>query len=358
MAEELGEKTEQPTSRKLTETRGRGQVAKSTDLSAAVDLIGGTLLIIAFGGFAFMTLGAMMRDLLGNQVPGDPLDVENIRAAVIWAASKAGWILIPMLLAMFIIAYIGQIMQVGLLLTSYPLQPKLERLNPIAGTKKLFNLRNLVKTLVNIHKLIIIVLIATVVTGRHLAAIASLPALGVLPAMSKLGMIALEMAAWMLLILLVIGIIDYMYQRWQHTRDLRMTKHEVKDERRSMDGDPELRARRLRMARDIAMHRLQQAVPQADVVVTNPTHFSVALKYDEGTMRAPKVIAKGADYMAFRIRHLAGAARIPIIERPPLARGLFWGVDVGQEVSPEYYEAVAEVLAYVYRIKEKEGQAA
>lgn len=355
MAEELGERTEQPTTRRLQEARGRGQVAKSQDLSAAIDLIGGTAIIVAFGGLAMVILASVMRRVLELQTAGNPLDLGELRSTVIWTASQAAWILVPMLAAMFTIAYIGQVMQVGLLLTGYPLQPKLERLNPIQGIKKLFNLRNLVKTVVNIVKLVVIVLIATLVIYRHLPSIAALPALGLLPAWYKLAITALELAVWMLLVLLAIGVIDFLYQQWQHTRDLRMTRQEVKDERRSMDGDPDVRARRLRMARDIALQRIQQAVPTADVVVTNPTHFSVALRYDAATMRAPRVVAKGADFMAFRIRHVAIASGIPIVERPPLARGLYWGVEVGREVSPEYYEAVAEVLAYVYRI---EGRAA
>jgi flagellar biosynthetic protein FlhB len=137
-----------------------------------------------------------------------------------------------------------------------------------------------------------------------------------------------------------------------------MTKQEVKEERRSVDGDPDVKARRFRMAREIALQRIQHAVPKADVIVTNPTHFSVALQYDQDSMRAPKVVAKGADEMAFRIRQIATASGVPMVERPPLARGLYWGVHVGQEIKPEFYEAVAEVLAYVYRLKEAGGKAA
>jgi flagellar biosynthesis protein FlhB len=357
MPEDLGERTEQPTQRRLTEARGRGQVARSQDLSAAVDLIGGTILIVAFGGAAFAILGIIMQRILSGQT-ADPLDVASLRDTSLWLMAQTAWILVPMFIIMFVVAYIGQVVQVGLLLTGYPLQPKLERLNPIAGAKKLLNLRNLVKTVINVLKLILIVTIASLVTGRHLPSMAQLPALALFPAMYSIAIIALELTAWLLLILLVIGLIDFLYQRWQHTRDLRMTKHDVKDERRSMEGDPEIQARRLRMARDIALQRIQQAVPQADVVVTNPTHFSIALKYDPATMRAPRIVAKGADYMAFRIRHLAIASGITIVERPPLARGLYWGVDVGHEVSPEFYEAVAEVLAYVYRIQGQEGRAA
>jgi flagellar biosynthesis protein FlhB len=358
MAEELGERTEQPTARRLTEARERGQVAKSQDLSAAVDLIGGAAILAIFGGFGLVILARIMRGVLEGQAPGDPLDLAGLKPTVLWATSQAAWIVIPMLLAMFIIAGIGQVIQVGVLFTGHPLKPKLERLNPFKGLKKLFNLRSLVKTAVNVIKLVLIVLIASLVVYRHLPAMAALPMLRVMPAMYKLALIALELAAWILVVLLAIGIVDYMYQRWQHTRDLRMTRQEVKDERRSMDGDPEVRARRLRMARDIALQRIQQAVPKADVIVTNPSHFSIAIKYDAATMRAPRVVAKGADYLAFRIRHVALAAGIPIVERPPLARGLYWGVDVGREISPEFYEAVAEVLAYVYRIGNSKSQMA
>ena len=134
-----------------------------------------------------------------------------------------------------------------------------------------------------------------------------------------------------------------------------MTRQEVKDERRSAEGDPEVKARRFRMAREIALQRIQHAVPKADAVVTNPTHFSIALQYDSKKMHAPRVVAKGADFLAFKIRHIAIASDVPIVERPPLARALYWGVEVGQEIAPEFYEAVAEVLAYVYRL---EGRAA
>jgi len=160
----------------------------------------------------------------------------------------------------------------------------------------------------------------------------------------------LILALWLAVILLLIGIIDWLYQRWQHKEDLKMTKQQVKDERRSMEGDPQVKGRRLRMMRDILVQQIQANVPVADVVVTNPTHFAVALRYDTETMRAPRVVAKGGDYMAQRIRLVAASAGVPIIERPPLARGLYFGTEVGQEISPVYYEAVAEILAYVYRL--------
>jgi flagellar biosynthetic protein FlhB len=181
--------------------------------------------------------------------------------------------------------------------------------------------------------------------------IVGLPALDATQGLMVIARMLLALAIWLAAILLLIGLIDWLYQRWQHTQDLRMTRQQVKDERRSMEGDPQIKGRRFRMMREILMQQIQQQVPLADVVVTNPTHFAVALRYDADKMRAPRVVAKGADYMAQRIRLVAAGAGVPIIERPPLARGLYYGVDVGHDISSEYYEAVAEILAYVYRLE-------
>lgn len=351
MAEELGERTEQPTGRRLSEARTRGQVAKSQDLSSAIDLIGAVVLIAAFGGAALAGLGTLMRRVLEGEVAGNPLDPESLTPLVLWVAARGAWVAGPALLAMLLIACLAQYVQVGWLFTTQPLMPKFERLNPVGGLKKFVNLRNLVKTGVNVLKLGVVGVIGYLVIRGHLPGIAALPMLATAAAMYKMVLMGLELACWLLAVLLAIGLIDLAYQRWQHTKDLKMTRQEVKDERRSVEGDPEVKARRFRMARDIAMQRIQQAVPKADVIVTNPTHFSVAIKYDPSSMRAPKVVAKGADLLAFKIRHVGIAAGIPIVERPPLARGLYWSVKVGQEISPEFYEAVAEVLAYVYRIQ-------
>jgi flagellar biosynthetic protein FlhB len=351
VAEELGERTELPTGRRLHEARNRGQVAKSQDLSAAIDLIGGVLLLVTLGGSGVAAIAILMRQTLEGSAPGSPFDVEEIRGTLIWTASHMARVAGPALLAMFACSMLAQIVQTGWHITTEPLRPKIERLNPAAGVKKLLNLRNLIKTLVNSIKLAVIAVVATLLIKKFLPGIVALPLLQMAPAMMRMLQMAAELAIWLLAILLFLGIVDYTYQRWQHTRDLRMTKQEVKEERRSMEGDPDIKAKRFRMAREIAMHRIQQNVPTADVIVTNPTHFAVALKYESGRNHAPKVVAKGADFLALHIRQLAAAHGVPIVERPPLARGLYWGVDVGREIAPEFYEAVAEVLAYVYRLK-------
>jgi len=265
------------------------------------------------------------------------------------------WIVVPAMVILFGVALAGQILQVGWRPTLHPLKPDIKRMSPLKGVKRIFERRNLVKSLLGIVKLAVASSVAWLVIWRNLEVVMGLPLLGAKAAAMRTGLLLLELLAWLLLLLLVIGILDFLYQKWQHTQDLKMTKHEVKDERKQMDGDPEVKSRRLRMAQQVSMQRVQSAVPNADVVVTNPTHFAVALKYDGASMRAPKVVAKGADLLAFRIREVAARHKIAIVERPPLARGLYYAVREGQEVPAEYYEAVAEVLAYVYRL---EGRAA
>ena len=164
-----------------------------------------------------------------------------------------------------------------------------------------------------------------------------------------------SLAVKLALLLVLLAVLDYVYQRWQHERDLLMTKQEVKEEMKRMEGDPLIRQRRTRVARQLALQRIGHAVPQADVVVTNPTHFAVALRYESGRMKAPKVVAKGADYLAMRIRQLAAAHDVPLVERRELAQAMYRSVEVGQEVPPQFYNAVAEILAYVYRLKGKQA---
>ncbi len=353
MAEDLGERTELPTARRRSEARQEGRVARSSDFSASVELIGGILILVLLSGFVMSGLGTLVRRTLEGQTPGNAVSIDSVQPLLVQSLVDGVWVAGPVVLAMFLIGALSHYVQVGWHVTLEPLKPNFSRLNPASGVKKFLNLRNLVKTALSCVKLGVIGLVAVLVIRKHLPAIAALPLLGAPQALFKILLIGLELAAWLLVLMFVMGVADLLYQRWQFTRDLRMTRQEVKDERRSVDGDPDVKARRLRMARDIAMQRLQHAVPKADVIVTNPTHFSVALKYDQKSMRAPRVVAKGADEMAFRIRQLAIAAGVPMVERPPLARGLYWGVPVGHEIRAEFYEAVAEVLAYVYRLKEK-----
>ena len=351
MADELGERTEDPTSKRKSQARNQGQVAKSQDLSSSITLLGAIVVMLMFGADWITRFALHMKHWLSSEALLSGFDPTTIKPDVVAWSFSAARILMPAFLLMSFFAILAQVGQVGWLFTTYPLKPKLSKLNPISGAKRLVNKKNLVKTVVNTGKLVLVGGVAIVVMRRNLGRIVGLPQYEIPDIVQIIARMALELAIWLVVILLLLGIIDWVYQRWQHKEDLKMTKQQVKDERRSMEGDPQVKSRRFRMMQDIILNQIQTAVPQADVVVTNPTHFSVAIRYDPEKMSAPKVTAKGADFLAFRIRHLAIASGVPIVERAPLARAIYSGIEVGQEISPEHYEAVAEVLAYVYRME-------
>jgi flagellar biosynthetic protein FlhB len=351
MADDMGEKTEAPSGRKLSEAREKGQVAKSQDLAAAIDLIAGVILLIAFGGSIMRAMAGVMRHVLTN--PADTLNPKEMGGLLLKLTWETVIVIAPVLGLLVVIAAGSHMIQFGFLFTTDALVPKLDRLDPVKGLGRIFSKRNLVKTIASVLKLIVMGTVAWLYLKSRLSMVAGLPLLSTFGGVALIAKLALELAIWLLAILLIMGAADFLYQKWQHTEDLKMTKDEVKDERRSMEGDPSIKGRRYKLMRDMAMQRVSQAVPKADVIVTNPTHYSVAIQYDKDKMRAPRVVAKGVDHMAMRIRHVAMIHRIPIIERPPLARGLYAGVEVGQEISPEFYQAVAELLAYVYRLDSK-----
>jgi flagellar biosynthetic protein FlhB len=355
MAEELGEKTEAPTGKKLSEARNRGQLPKSKDLTGAIDLIAAALVLAMLGSYCAGRMADLMqRSLSGTTIDrGPPFEVigESIRDA----AANLGLTLAPVMTIMFTAILITHFLQIGPLLTFDPLQPKLSKLNPIAGAKRIVGLRGVMQTVMSITKLSVVGTIVIIILMRNEPKLVRLPLLMPIQALWVTIYVLIEILAWVLSILLIIGIVDFMYQKWQHKKDLRMTKQEVKDEFKSLEGDPELKRRRSRMAQEVAMQRISSEVPDADVIVTNPTHFSVALRYRD-SWGAPRVVAKGADQLAFRIRHLGLANGVPIIERPPLARALYWGTKEGEQISEEHYEAVAEILAYVYRLDGKAAE--
>ncbi len=349
MAEDLGEKTELPTSRRRGEARERGQVARSTFLGPSVGMISGLIILVVMGSTITAGLAAILRTLLDVRATAT-LDVEHIASAARWAFTHAALLSAPFFLVLVLVALLSEIVQVGWHPTTQPLSPSLERLDPLKGIGKLFGKRNLIRTLISLGKLIAAVVVVVIIAVQEWTALLTLAFLDIGPMVEQMLRILYRICVWLLALLAVVAVIDLVYQRWQLTQDLRMTKQEVKEEQKQQEGDLELKGRRLRLARQIALQRINSAVPKADVIVTNPTHFAVALKYEPGTMAAPKVVAKGSDYLAFRIREVAAAHNIPIVERPPLARALYTAVPVGKQIKPEFYEAVAEILAFVYRV--------
>ncbi len=355
MAEDLGEKTEQPTGRRRSEARNKGQVGKSADFSSAVVLSGAVLASVIFTHPLLDAMLTIMRFPLSPEGL-DPFTADSritIDTALI--ATEAGRVLIPFMLMLALIAYLSGVLQVGFMIAGESLKPDLNRLNPIKGLGRLFSKRTLVKGGIDLLKVTVIALVLWILIAQRKDQVLSLAALPLIEGIINAARLLLEITIWILVVLYVLGITDLVYQKWQTTQDLKMTRHDVKDERKSTEGDPETKRRRFNLSRQIAMQRIQQDVPQADVVVTNPTHFSVAIKYDTNKAEAPRVVAKGADFLALRIRQVAVAAAIPIVERPPLARALYAQVEINQEIHPEHFEAVAEVLAYVYKLEGRQA---
>ena len=347
MAEDAGEKTEAPTAKRVREAREEGNVARSQDLAAALLILAGAAAVWAAGSTLAAAMLALFRRCLGGgAVPADELGPFVRRALYDAAAALA-----PVLLGLMVAAVLANVVQVGFLLSGKGLSPDFSRLSPVKGFTRLFGKgRGPVHFLMSLAKLGLVGYVAYAAVDARLAEIVSVQRLDVRPAFGLAFDVLLSVAFRIGLALLVLAVIDFAYQKWKTTEQLKMTKQELRREMQESDGDPQVKARRRQIARQQAMRRVEKDVPTADVVVTNPTHFAVALKYDDGKMRAPIVVAKGADHVAQRIRELAAASRIPVVERKPLARALYDTVKVGEEIPEDLYAAVAEILAYVYEL--------
>ncbi len=353
MAENNFEKTEAPTPRRMQEARDDGNIARSTDLTAAMMLLGGIVALQMLGAHMFEGLGAATRVLLTAEHSPNPTRIEGVGEMTYYSAYMFATSLGPMVIAVAAVGLLASLGQVGFLLTAKPLEPNFGKLSPLKGISNLFNLRAVMRLVMSVQKVILIAAVAIWFVVRDMPKIVHIAEMGTLQAFGAAGTIVYSLALKLAILLLIMALIDYAFQRWQHEQDLKMSKQDVKEEMKSMEGDPQIKQRRTRVARQLAMQRVAQAVPQADVIVTNPTHFSIALKYESGSMRAPKVVAKGADFMALRIRQIAIAHGIPLVERKPLAQALYKTVEIGEEVPPEHYAAIAEILAYVYRLSGK-----
>lgn len=350
MAEDDGDKTEAPTPRRRQEAREEGNIARSADLTSAVILLGVLVLLKWYGPAMMGAMRSLMRQMLSagslSDFAGGGMTVSLMQA--VWLSSKA---LAPVLIGVVVVAVVVNLMQVGFFLSAKRLQPNLGTLNPLRGFSRMLGKGNgIVSLLMSLAKLILVALVAwSAVQGR----------LGEIMTSQRLDFGQIFMIGSALvysiglrigIVLLVLAIIDYIWQRFRTEKELKMTKQEVKEEMKRMEGDPHIRRRRRQIQLQMAMQRLKKVVPTADVVVTNPTEFAVALQYDAKTMHAPRVVAKGRGLMAMRIREIAAANGIPILERKPLARALYKLVEVGREIPEQFYSAVAEILAYVYEL--------
>ncbi len=352
MAEDTGDKTEAPTQRRREEAREQGNVARSVDLTASAVLVGGMVLLNWYGQNIFSALSGVVRKMLGVAWLGsvDPRSATDGVVASIYTVCVA---MAPLMIGMMLIAVVINIAQVGLQLTPEKLQPNLGALNPLKGAGRLFQGQGLMKLVMGLLKMALVGVTAYSAIHGRMSLILGVERLEFLQIFQVGAEMVYRIGLRVALLLFVLALFDYIWQRYQLEKSLKMSKQEVKDEMRRMDGDPKLKQRRRQIAQQMAQKKLQKDVPTADVVITNPTEYAIALKYDENAMHAPRVVAKGQGVIAKRIRELAIAAGVPILERKPLARALYKVVEVGQEIPEEFYAAIAEILAYVYELTGK-----
>ncbi|MSR40935.1 MAG: flagellar biosynthesis protein FlhB [Phycisphaerales bacterium] len=353
MAEDLGERTEDATPRKLREAREEGRIAKSADATSAIILLGATVILGVGMRPMLVSLAAVVERALEGSAIVNEGSIESLHDSMYPSLGQAGFAALPLLFSALAVSVLAVLWQTGFIVSTKSLAPKLERLNLMQGFGRMFSIKTVIKTVFDVLKLVVVTVMVWTTCEDLLPQIATLPGLDALACAEVIGMMTYDLAIRVSVALLIIGLLDYVVQWWKHGQDLRMSKQQVKEEFKESDGDPDVKRRRMQIARQMAMQRLTSSVPRADVIVTNPEHLSIAIQYDAATMGAPRIVAMGADQVAFRIRQIALKHSIPIMERKPLARALFAACRVGQEVPAEHYKAIAEVLAYVYRLKNR-----
>ena len=350
MAESGQERTEQATPKRLEEARKKGQVPRSTDLSTAAVTIAAAVAIYTLGRGAAGQFADLMHDALSISAER-ATDAQSMWPALRDSAARAIWIVLPILGATFVAALVAPIAIGGWNFSGQALVPQFSRLNPASGLGRMFSARGLVELGKGIAKVTVVAVTGYVLLKGMTPQITGLSAE---PVNGAIGHSA-ALAGYSLLVLCcglaIIAAVDVPFQMWQHAKDLRMTREEIKEEFKESEGSPETRGRIREAQRALSRGRQLQEVPTADVVITNPTHFAVALKYDDNKMRAPLVVAKGTDLMALKIREIATENGVAVVEAPPLARALYRSVEIGREVPAALYVAVAQVLTYVYQLR-------
>ena len=355
---EGGEKTEPATQKKLTDARKEGKVARSKELSAAFALIVLFLCLKIFVSYVGQKFLGIFQMIYGNmsdfvKINEGSLSTAAVSALIYQVVIQMLLTMLPFLLFGFAVAFLVSIVQVGWTVSAKPMKPELSKFNPINGFKRMFSKDSVFEQVKSIIKVAIIIYIAYTAIRDNESKLFVLYDISLKQAVGLVGNLVLDVGLKISLVYLVIGIADFAYQKFKFKDDMKMTKQEVKDEYKNTEGDPQIKGRQRRKMQEVSQKRMMQDVPKADVVITNPTHYAVAVQYDAETSPAPIVIAKGADYVAQKIKEVAKDNHIEIVENKPLARMLYANVDIGAQIPPELYQAVAEVLVLVYKAQNK-----
>jgi flagellar biosynthetic protein FlhB len=350
------EKSEEPSEKRLRDSREKGQIARSKELNTLVIMLAGTGGLMAFGGSMGLSLIEVMRGSFS--LPREVLYETNTMALLLLTAGGHAFeALLPLLVLLLIASVIGPVALGGFLISADSLMPKFSRMNPLSGIKRMFSKNSLIELLKAVGKFLIVLIVALAVLSafqEDISAIANEPLeAAIMHCLQVVGWCAL----WMSCGLIFIALIDVPFQLWDHKQKLMMTKQEVRDEYKDSEGKPEIKSKVRQLQREISQRRMMAAVPDADVVITNPTHFAVALKYDESGGGAPVMVAKGGDQIALKIREIANEHKVTVLESPALARAVYYSTELDEEIPAGLYMAVAQVLAYVYQIRQfKAGQ--
>lgn len=346
------EKTEEATPKRREETREKGNVAKSRDL-ASIAVLGACLVYLYFGA---STMASQLMDLMKvyfRKSGQMAVSMDNVHVLLLDFALKTFLLLIPFLLVALLSGLIINILQVGFTFSAEAITPKFSKVDPIQGFQRLFSLRSLVEFLKNILKVAIVGTVAYQTVKGESNTIVPLMDYNVQDILAYIGQVSFKILYTTCWVLVILAILDFLYQKWEHEKSMKMSKQEIKEESKQLDGDPLIKGRIKRLQREMARKRMMAAVPKADVVITNPTHLAIAIRYEPETMNAPVVIAKGADFLAQKIKEIARNNHVPLIENKPVAQVLYKMVAIEQSIPENLYRVVAEILAQVYALKHK-----
>ncbi len=348
-----GEKTEKATPKKRQDSRKKGQVLKSQDVTSALVLLSIFLFLLIAATPMRNGIMSFFKQSFSKYMLVDSLSIELVVKIYKDVISEVAVILLPIMAIAMIAGIVGNFLQFGLLFTTEPLKFDLTKLDPIKGIKRIFSIKSIVELLKSILKISLIGTVTAVILWMNLDNVMSLSFKTPLATFVTVSKLAALMGICASVVLLLIAVLDYFYQKFDYEKNLKMSKQDIKDEYKNSEGDPLIKSKIKQRQREMAMRRMMQEIPKADVVITNPTHYAIALKYDEATMDAPKVIAKGTDFIAQKIKLIAKENDVVMVENRPLARAMYDQVEIGQPIPDDFFKAVAEVLAYVYRIKRK-----
>ena len=343
-----GEKTEEPTAKKRADARKKGQVGRSQEVNSAFVLLVGFFALKLLWDSIYVSIATYTTYVFTNL--NQTVDTENILRIFIGIILVLAKTAFPIMIFIMLIGLAVNFFQVGLNINTESIEFKLDKLNPINGFGRIFSKRSLVELAKSFFKIIVIGFFLYRFIHEQILAMPQFMFFDLTTSLALVAEIIFQMSFIVIGVIMIMAFLDYGYQKWQTTQDLKMSKQEVKDEMKQTEGDPQIKGKIRQKQRQMAMARMMKEVPKADVIITNPTHYAVALSYEQG-MVAPTVIAKGQDLVAQRIKEIGREAHVPIIENKPLARTLYATVEVGDSVPQELYQAVAEVLAYVYRLK-------